>query len=625
MRKYVLILSVFFSIISWAQVGINTTDLSTTLKIKALGEDDPTLRSPEGLLIPRISKSRAKQISPQTSNSTIVYINNIDDTDTTGPTGNINQPGFYYFQDNLWINILSGNSDSSIYNTSGVLNSDRVVNLQNYKLNFTNANEFKIANALTVAQNNIYIGSRPNSLTSKLSIDNDLRLNGLLKVGTNADPGQKGQVLTSTGNSSPIWQSLTSNSSNYSFNNGINQETQNYIQLGGTLVKDTEVNIKEFNFKIRANEGSQFSVERKDSPNNPILFTNFENNTIGIGTNSPKQSLDLNDNILINGALYLSKTGIATGNPGQAGTSSTTYEYLASNGENNPPYWSTIESNNTNMLNLVNGLQKNPNNTNQFQFGGDLIKNTSINTDGYNLSFRQGESSTTDQFIINQLSGTQKNTTLYAELNTNKKIGIGTNLPTNKLDINGDLRIRTIDNEQDSSNKILTITDEGVVETINSNFADYTIGGRVYAYYTNPSYNNSFYPNEFNLILDNSKLIGLREGVQYNYTPTQTTTSQKNTLQAVQGVGFKVSSPEPGIVDIMFDTPFTEVYGASANIFDTYKKGSNNAFLNIYGNELYPQDKIQISFISNTILRVKTGDSVGRLASRSFTFTITGK
>lgn len=625
MRKYVLILSVFFSIISWAQVGINTTDLSTTLKIKALGEDDPTLRSPEGLLIPRISKSRAKQISPQTSNSTIVYINNIDDTDTTGPTGNINQPGFYYFQDNLWINILSENSDSSIYNTSGVLNSDRVVNLQNYKLNFTNANEFKIANALTVAQNNIYIGSRPNSLTSKLSIDNDMRLNGLLKVGTNADPGQKGQVLTSTGNSSPIWQSLTSNSSNYSFNNGINQETQNYIQLGGTLVKDTEVNIKEFNFKIRANEGSQFSVERKDSPNNPILFTNFENNTIGIGTNSPKQSLDLNDNILINGALYLSKTGIATGNPGQAGTSSTTYEYLASNGENNPPYWSTIESNNTNMLNLVNGLQKNPNNTNQFQFGGDLIKNTSINTDGYNLSFRQGESSTTDQFIINQLSGTQKNTTLYAELNTNKKIGVGTNLPTNKLDINGDLRIRTIDNEQDSSNKILTITDEGVVETINSNFADYTIGGRVYAYYTNPSYNNSFYPNEFNLILDNSKLIGLREGVQYNYTPTQTATSQKNTLQAVQGVGFKVSSPEPGIVDIMFDTPFTEVYGASVNIFDTYKRGSNNAFLNIYGNELYPQDKIQISFISNTILRVKTGDSVGRLASRSFTFTITGK
>ncbi|AZA49434.1 hypothetical protein EG346_15150 [Chryseobacterium carnipullorum] len=99
-------------------------------------------------------------------------------------------------------------------------------------------------------------------------------------------------------------------------------------------------------------------------------------------------------------------------------------------------------------------------------------------------------------------------------------------------------------------------------------------------------------------------------------------------INSLLGSGYTVSNPSAGIFDIKFDTLFTDIYGISVNITDAYGNSvtaGQNPDPTRTGSSLKSNDNSQVSFISNSIIRIKTGDSNGGLSNRPFTFLVTGK
>lgn len=143
------------------------------------------------------------------------------------------------------------------------------------------------------------------------------------------------------------------------------------------------------------------------------------------------------------------------------------------------------------------------------------------------------------------------------------------------------------------------------------------LGGTVYVYL-----NSSSVPSGGQTIPD-SKLIGGSTGQSYTIG-TITGQSSKGGIMSLLGNGYTISNQSPGIFDIKFDVPLEEIYGISVNIYDTYGSG-DTPIESTPGTTLQTTDNTQVAFISNNIIRVKTGNASGSLSNRSFTFLVTGK
>ncbi|WP_313376642.1 hypothetical protein [Chishuiella sp.] len=77
---------------------------------------------------------------------------------------------------------------------------------------------------------------------------------------------------------------------------------------------------------------------------------------------------------------------------------------------------------------------------------------------------------------------------------------------------------------------------------------------------------------------------------------------------------------------IKFNTALTNIYGISVNILASYgSKNTGTPDSTQPGTTLATNDNSQVSYISNSIIRIKTGNSVGALSNRSFTFLVTGQ
>ncbi|MCW3161295.1 hypothetical protein [Chryseobacterium oryctis] len=131
-------------------------------------------------------------------------------------------------------------------------------------------------------------------------------------------------------------------------------------------------------------------------------------------------------------------------------------------------------------------------------------------------------------------------------------------------------------------------------------------------------------------ILGVSKLIG--EALDTPYTigtiPVTNMTSKIGGISFAEGGGYKVSNPAPGLFDIKLDTPFSEIYGVTVNIIDTYGPSVGNKqqpTTTTPGSALKTNDNAQISYFDKSTIRIKTGDSFGALSNRSFSFIILGK
>ncbi|AZA53537.1 hypothetical protein [Chryseobacterium sp. G0201] len=128
-NKITLTLALIVGGIAQAQVGFNTTTPKATIDIVAKSTTGAT---PEGLLVPRVSRQKAQTMTG-VETSTLIYVNDIAGT-AAGSGVNINAVGYYYFNGTLWVKT---DNDNNIYNTNGNLTGNRTVNQVGNTLAFT--------------------------------------------------------------------------------------------------------------------------------------------------------------------------------------------------------------------------------------------------------------------------------------------------------------------------------------------------------------------------------------------------------------------------------------------------------------------------------------------------------
>jgi len=136
---------------------------------------------------------------------------------------------------------------------------------------------------------------------------------------------------------------------------------------------------------------------------------------------------------------------------------------------------------------------------------------------------------------------------------------------------------------------------------------------------------------------DATRLVGGTVGVKFNQASGSTSTTNNPAAVAplggidiTIGTGYTVNNPSNGIFVITFNSPYTQIYGVSTNIVDAYGTGGlvtagTPPNFSTPGTRLQTNDNTQISLISNTTVRVKTGDNTGNLGNRPFTFLVTGR
>ena len=92
-----------------SKVGINNDQPQATLDIKAKTTDGSKL---EGILIPRLSRQAAQRMGdavqkPETS--TLIYIHDATNGTKATSTVDVDQVGYYYFNDTKWVRLTTGN------------------------------------------------------------------------------------------------------------------------------------------------------------------------------------------------------------------------------------------------------------------------------------------------------------------------------------------------------------------------------------------------------------------------------------------------------------------------------------------------------------------------------------
>lgn len=104
MKKVFLLLCAGIASLSYAQVGVNNDTPNATLDVTAKTTDGTTV---EGVLIPRISRTKAATMSNPVSStevSTLIYVNDVTEpsSDAAETTSAVTEVGFYFFDGAKW-------------------------------------------------------------------------------------------------------------------------------------------------------------------------------------------------------------------------------------------------------------------------------------------------------------------------------------------------------------------------------------------------------------------------------------------------------------------------------------------------------------------------------------------
>lgn len=171
MKKFLCLFLIMFTITFYGQVGVNISQPKATLDITSRG----TGSSVDGILIPRVSRSRAQQMS-NVENSTLIYINSLDGSQT-GNASDVNALGFYYFNASKWVKLNgtkaeNGLSESNnIIKLGGNLNSNTTITTNGNNLAFNVSNDQLYINGLNEGEADEAIGNG-----GILMVDNSGRL-----------------------------------------------------------------------------------------------------------------------------------------------------------------------------------------------------------------------------------------------------------------------------------------------------------------------------------------------------------------------------------------------------------------------------------------------------------------
>lgn len=172
MRRIFIVASLAMGSLAFAQagkIGVNNASPEATLDIQIASDNGNT---PEGLLIPRVSRTRLNAMTetPNAANSvkpsTMIYVNAIDGSANT-QTANVDAVGFYYYNGTIWVKMGAGAAAAAdnLYTANGTLTSARTVTQNDQNLTFkTGTNGQMIVDGTSNLKGAQYASIRPQTL-----------------------------------------------------------------------------------------------------------------------------------------------------------------------------------------------------------------------------------------------------------------------------------------------------------------------------------------------------------------------------------------------------------------------------------------------------------------------------
>ena len=182
------------------KVGVNTDNPKATLDIQPSPANSlPTATTNEGVLIPKLSKTRVANIATP-EDATMIYVSDVTYTGTNPAVADITSKGFYYYDADPVMPInsrwkkLNVNAGANLYNTDGTLTDNRTVNMNGKNLSF-------------IGTGNVGIGKTATSVY-KLDISGELNAEGMLRSYVNHDVGGSLSLVNpkKTGNDMHEWR-----------------------------------------------------------------------------------------------------------------------------------------------------------------------------------------------------------------------------------------------------------------------------------------------------------------------------------------------------------------------------------------------------------------------------------
>lgn len=215
---------------------------------------------------------------------------------------------------------VAGGTDTSIYNTDGVLNGSRTVSMDNFDVTFestggefyvevddsTNAAELRVRpSELGINVNGNSVGVDTDGIKLQISGAGDLQIDG--------DSGTLNQVITSQGaNQAPIWE-----------------DPNNIYTSNGSLNGDRNVTMGTNSIDFSGSTGF-FDIGFTDGANNGFFTNSATSTEFGVNNSSVSVAFD-GVNLAFGPTDDLRITGV----PGTSG------QVLTSQGANLPPIWAT--------------------------------------------------------------------------------------------------------------------------------------------------------------------------------------------------------------------------------------------------------------------------------------------
>ena len=182
------------------KVGVNTDNPKATLDIQPSPANSlPTATTNEGVIIPKLSKTRVANIATP-EDATMIYVSDVTYTGTNPAVVDITSKGFYYYDADPVMPInsrwkkLNVNAGANLYNTDGTLTDNRTVNMNGKNLSF-------------IGTGNVGIGKTATSVY-KLDISGELNAEGMLRSYVNHDVGGSLSLVNpkKTGNDMHEWR-----------------------------------------------------------------------------------------------------------------------------------------------------------------------------------------------------------------------------------------------------------------------------------------------------------------------------------------------------------------------------------------------------------------------------------
>ena len=487
MKKYIYLLILPISYTGYAQVGINTDSPKTTLDVSAKRDDQGNIIENSetiGLQAPRLTRAELTENTASYNNNqtgALIYITDITGGDTLNQRININSIGYYYFDGTIWQRFANGEmATQEPWNIQG---SSLPASANNHNIYQSGSVAIKKQIAKTDVDLDVQ-GSIRAAGAGRLTIGGtEPDTAGFYSVALGPNSEAEGNFSFSIGQGSKAFGSPSGAI-------GFEAETDDYAPYSLSIGNNTVAKGQEsmaLGFRTEATSQQEtvlgrFNAIRNGNPTDvnietdPILQVG---NGTGIGTYT-KNALT----ILKNGQIGINIPGqdnAAKPDPSAIlDVQSTDKGFLPPRVilANNTVKLNSLNDNATGLLVFNNGGNNalaagyyywdgtkwvslgnsgtNSDFQNLYTNDGTLEGNRIVNQDANSIAFTSNATTGNNQFSIDGST--------FSVNTVDNRIGINITEPTNSLDVNGDLKIRSVDFSEYSTDVPLVIDSNGVVK-----------------------------------------------------------------------------------------------------------------------------------------------------------------